>query len=90
MEKVSNPTRPFALLRFSTLLKPANCSISPFSFLILKYTKDNLQRIFKAVFESKIFITLRKPSDKPQKIFPKASALDIYNDRSDINYYNLI
>lgn len=62
-------------------------------FQIPKYTKDDLQRIFRTVLESQSFITCGQDHEIskncPEQVF-KARVPNVYKDKSHINYYNFI
>ena len=57
---------------------------------VLKYSKDNLKRIFKAVLEAWAFapVSALAASEEPRKKLLKACFLDIYCGRFYINCYN--
>lgn len=84
---------------FFTLLEASNKPTDPSNpksslthFQVSKYTKDNLQQIFKMVLEAKTSTYSQDwgtSEDSPDWAL-QPQALDIYKNKSYIDYYNFI
>ena len=60
---------------------------SPAATSVPKYSKDDLQRIFKAVLETQAPVPASAVSETPRKKL-KTRSLDVYHGKSYMDYYN--
>lgn len=75
--------------RFFALYPTSSSILELYTVLpIAKYLKNNLQYIFKTVIETKTIIAINIFADKPCEKFLKVKFLDVYYNKTYINYYN--
>lgn len=70
----------------NTFINSSNLAPIPATLQVLKYTKNNLEQIFKTVLESRT--PALKKFDKPQEKPLKAKVPDVYRSKFYKDYYN--